>query len=210
MKSFIYILLTGLAISYAIAQQTPPKRVHYSEATFAAGCFWHEEALFESIKGVEDVVSGYAGGTAADPTYEQVETGTTGHAEAVNIKYDSTKISYAELLKVYVESMTNPTQLNGQGPDQGQQYRSLIFYRNNKEKKLAEKYILKLNNSGRYKGTITAQIMPFKAFYKAEEYHQDYVAKNPANGYVQTVSIPEIKKYQHDHPGMIKDGKMLK
>jgi peptide-methionine (S)-S-oxide reductase len=209
MKKYIYISILALTGSGAMAQ-TPAKAVHYSEATFAAGCFWHEEALFESIKGVEDVVSGYAGGTVRNPTFEQIETGTTGHAETVNIKYDSTKISYADLLKIYVESMSNPTQLNGQGADQGQQYRSLIFYRNNREKKIAEDYILKLNNSGRYKGTITASIMQFKVFYKAEAYHQDYVARNPTNGYVQTVSIPEIQKYQHDHPALIKDGKMFR
>jgi methionine-S-sulfoxide reductase len=209
MKKYIYISIVALCSSSAMAQ-TASKAVHYSEATFAAGCFWHEEALFESIKGVQDVVSGYAGGTTVNPTYEQIETGTTGHAETVNIKYDSTKISYADLLKVYVESMSNPTQLNGQGADQGQQYRSLIFYRNNREMKIAEDYILKLNNSGRYKGTISASIVPFKVFYKAEAYHQDYIAHNPASGYVQTVSIPEIKKYQHDHPAQIKDGMMLK
>ncbi|MCW3127238.1 MAG: msrA [Bacteroidetes bacterium] len=205
MKKLIYILTLALCSEYANAQER-----HLSEATFASGCFWHEQALFQSVRGVDTVISGYAGGTTANPTYEQVETGTTGHAETVNIKYDSTKISYLDLLKVFIESEEDPTQIDGQGPDKGQQYRSIIFYRNKVEKAQAENYILKLNKSGKYKGTISAQIVPFTKFYKAEEYHQDYVSHNPTNGYVQTVSIPAIKKYQHGHPGMIKDGRMLK
>src|SRR5215831_3352947 len=121
----------------------------YKQATFAAGCFWCEEAVFESVKGVQEVISGYAGGQAKNPTYEQVETGTTGHAESVNVYYDSTVIDYPTLLKVYFAS-EDPIQVNGQGPDIGTQYRSIIFYRNDTEKKLAEDYIAMLNKSGKY------------------------------------------------------------
>jgi peptide-methionine (S)-S-oxide reductase len=178
----------------------------YSQATFAAGCFWHEETLFESIKGVIDGVSGYAGGTMEKPTYEDVETGNTGHAETVNIYYDSTKISYPQLLQVYFESQEDPTQVNGQGPDLGTQYRSVIFYRNEKEKSMARHMIDSLNKSGRYKKPIAAQVMPHTVFWRAEDYHQHYIDHNPDNAYVQNVSIRDIAHFQSLHPEMIKPG----
>ena len=197
------LLLTSLAGS---AQKTAAKT---AQATFAAGCFWHEETLFESIKGVTDVVSGYAGGTTAHPTYEDIETGTTGHAETVDITYDSSKISYKTLLKVFIESQEDPTQVNGQGPDQGTQYRSVIFYRNAGEKEMAEKYIAELNKSGKYKKPIAAQVIPYKTFWKAEDYHQNYIDHNANNPYVQHVSLPDIRRYQAQHPDMIKAGHSL-
>lgn len=178
----------------------------YSQATFAAGCFWHEETLFESIKGVINGVSGYAGGTKPNPTYEEVETGTTGHAETVNIFYDSTKITYPKLLQIYFEAQEDPTQVNGQGPDEGTQYRSIVFYRNNAEKSMAEKYIADLNKSGKYNRPIAAQIMPFTKFWRAEDYHQHYIDHNTDNPYVAHVSIRDIAKYQEKHPEMIKPG----
>jgi peptide-methionine (S)-S-oxide reductase len=178
----------------------------YSQATFAAGCFWHEETLYESIKGVVAVVSGYAGGTAANPTYEEVETGATGHAETVNIYYDTSKISYATLLKVFFESQEDPTQVNGQGPDRGTQYRSIVFYRNNTEKEMAEQQIKALNGSGKYKRPVAAQVMPYTVFWRAEDYHQHYINHNTDNPYVQNVSIRDIARYQASHPGMIKPG----
>ena len=178
----------------------------YSQATFAAGCFWHEETLFESIKGVIDGVSGYAGGTKADPTYEDVETGTTGHAETVNIYYDSTKITYAQLLRIYFEAQEDPTQVNGQGPDNGTQYRSIIFYRNSGEKAMAEAYIKELNKSGKYTAPIAAQVMPYTLFWRAEDYHQHYIDHNTDNPYVQNVSIRDIARFQAAHPEMVKPG----
>jgi len=184
----------------------PADLSRYSQATFAAGCFWHEETLFESIKGVIDGVSGYAGGTKENPTYEDVETGTTGHAETVNVYYDSTKISYPTLLQVYFESQEDPTQVNGQGPDEGTQYRSIVFYRNEKEKEMAVQYINKLNKSGKYKKPIAAQVMPYTRFWRAEEYHQHYIDHNPDNSYVQNVSIRDIARFQAMHPEMIKSG----
>jgi len=178
--------------------------VYNAQATFAAGCFWHEETLFESIKGVGEVVSGYAGGDYANPSYEDVGTGTTGHAETVNIYYDSTKISFPQLVKVYFDAMDNPTQVNGQGPDHGTQYRSIIFYRNEQEKKTAEDYIAGLSRSGKYKDPIAVEVKPFTKFWKAEDYHQNYIDHNPDNPYVMDVSIPDIVRYQQAHPEMIK------
>src|SRR5438270_1318244 len=152
MKNMPGLLLCMLLLmTIASCAQKPRKQViephfsakqlsGYSEATFAAGCFWHEEALFESIKGVKEAISGYAGGTSKNPTYEVVETGTTGHAETVNVYYDPAEVSYATLLKIYFAGQ-DPTQVNGQGPDLGTQYRSIVFYRNNDEKQQIEKYI---------------------------------------------------------------------
>lgn len=173
----------------------------YSQATFAAGCFWHEEAMFESVKGVKEAVSGYAGGNTKNPTYESIETGNTGHAETVNVFYDSTVIDYPTLLKVYFSGQ-DPTQVNGQGPDNGTQYRSIAFYRNNGEKKMVEDYIKSIQP--KYKERIAAQVMPFTKFWTAEDYHQNYIYKNPNGGYVQMVSIPEIKKLQKQYPQLIK------
>ena len=173
----------------------------YKVATFAAGCFWHEEALFESIKGVKEAISGYAGGTAKNPTYEQVETGTTGHAETVNVYYDPAEVSYATLLKVYFAGQ-NPTQANGQGYDIGPQYRSIVFYRNNDEKAQIDNYIKSIQPN--YKAPIAAEVKPFTTFWTAENYHQDYIEHNPNSGYVQHVSIPEVKRLQKEMPELIK------
>jgi peptide-methionine (S)-S-oxide reductase len=173
----------------------------YSQATFAAGCFWHEEALFESIKGVKEVISGYAGGTAKSPTYEMVETGTTGHAETVNVYYDPSEVSFATLLKVYFTGQ-DPTQVNGQGPDLGTQYRSIAFYRNNEEKQQIEKYIKSIQPN--FKAPVSAEIKPFTTFWPAEDYHQNYIEHNPNSGYVQHVSIAEIKQLQKAMPQLIK------
>jgi len=178
----------------------------YSQATFVAGCFWHEETLFESINGVVKAVSGYAGGTTKNPTYEDVETGNTGHAETVNVYYDPKTISYETLLKVYFESMEDPTQVNGQGPDEGTQYRSIIFYRSPEEKSMAQEYINKLNKSGKYKKAIAVQIVPFATFWNAEDYHQRYIDTHTDEPYVSNVSIRDIARFQAIHPELIKPG----
>ena len=175
----------------------------YSVATFAAGCFWHEEALFESVKGVQEAISGYAGGNTKNPSYESLETGNTGHAETVNVYYDSSVITYPMLLKVYFAGQ-DPTSPNGQAPDFGSQYRSLLFYRNSIEKQLAENYMKQLNASGKYKKPISVQSVPFVKFWQAEDYHQDFIQHNPDQGYVNAVSVPEIKKFQKQYPQLIK------
>ena len=177
----------------------------YSKAAFAAGCFWHEEALFESIKGVKEAVSGYAGGTAKNPNYEMVETGNTGDAESVMVYYDPSVVSYSTLLKVYFAAQ-DPTATNGQAPDFGSQYRSIAFYTNNSEKLQIENYIQQLNASGKYKVPIAVHVMPLTKFSPAENYHQDYIVKNPNSRYVQNVSIPEIKHFQKEYPQLVKPG----
>jgi peptide-methionine (S)-S-oxide reductase len=175
----------------------------FQKAYFAAGCFWCEEAVFESIKGVEAVISGYSGGTKDDPTYEEVGTGSTGHAEAVKVYYDSTKVSFEDLLRVYFAS-EDPTQVNGQGPDHGTQYRSIIFYQNDREKKLAESKIAALNASGKYSDEIAVQVAPFTKWWDAEEYHQDYVPQHPENPYVQHESIPRLKRTKAEVQDLLK------
>jgi peptide-methionine (S)-S-oxide reductase len=176
----------------------------YHRAYFASGCFWCVEAVFESVKGVEEAVSGYAGGEAKNPTYETVSAGVTGHAESVEVYYDTTIIDYPTLLQVFFGSH-DPTTLNRQGPDAGTQYRSAIFFQNEQEKKLIEEYIANLKASGAFDGPITTEVSPLVKFYKAEEYHQDYEKKNPNNPYVRAVSIPRLKKFQAAHQDLLKE-----
>lgn len=185
-----------------------PDTSKLSKAVFAAGCFWCEETLFESIIGVGEVVSGYAGGNTDDPAYEEVGSGKTGHAESFLVYYDSTVISYNNLLRVYFSSL-DPTQVNGQGPDLGTQYRSIIFYTNENEKSLAEKYISDLSKSGKYDRPISVEVKELIKFYPAEKYHQDYIVKNPDNPYVTHESIPRIKRSQKQIPELVKPGKNI-
>lgn len=177
----------------------------YSQATFAAGCFWCEEAIFESVKGVHEAVSGYAGGTNKNPTYENLGSGPTCHAEMVNVYYDSSVIDYPTLLKIYFASQ-NPTQVNGQGPDEGAQYRSIVFYRNDFEKKATANYIKELNASGKYNRPITVELEAFTKFWEAEPYHQNYVKRHPNSPYVIHESIPRIQRFQKEFPDLIKPG----
>lgn len=177
----------------------------YHRAYFASGCFWCVEAVFESVRGVEEAVSGYAGGRTANPTYEEVSAGLTGHAEAVEVYYDTTIIDYPTLLKVFFGSH-DPTTLNRQGPDAGTQYRSAIFFQNDQEKKLIKDYIASLSASGVYNDPITTEVSRLKKFHVAEDYHQDYERKNPNNPYVRAVSIPRLKKFQASHKDLLKEG----
>jgi len=178
----------------------------YSVATFAAGCFWHEEALFESVNGVKEAISGYAGGTTSNPTYEDVETGQTGHAESVDVYYDPKEVSYATLVKVFFAGQ-DPTQVNGQGPDHGTQYRSIAFYRNDAEKQAIENEMKAIASN--YKKPIATQVVPFKKFWTAEDYHQNYIEHNPESSYVQYVSIPAIKGFQKEYPQLVKPDHMF-
>lgn len=174
------------------------------KAYFASGCFWCVEAIFESVKGVHEAVSGYSGGQKKNPTYEQVSSKTTGHAETVEVYYDPEVVSYKTLVKVYYGSH-NPTTKNGQYPDFGTPYRSVIFYQNEEEKKIVEDYIAYLESDGGYnKGDIVTEVVPFKVFYKAEEYHQDFEKKNPNYPYVVRVSIPRLRKFQKKFPELLK------
>ncbi|MCB9344297.1 MAG: peptide-methionine (S)-S-oxide reductase MsrA [Lewinellaceae bacterium] len=172
-------------------------------ATFAAGCFWCEEAIFESLKGVKEAVSGYAGGHTENPTYEEVCSHTTGHTETVQVFYDPKIISYQTLLEVYFGSC-DPTQVNGQGPDHGDSYRSVIFYRTEEERNLAEAQKKQLDESGIYRKPIAVIIQPFTVFYMAEDYHQNYERNHPENTYVQHVSIPRINRMKAKFPQLLK------
>lgn len=187
-----------------IKYQLPKKDLsNFSQATFASGCFWCVEAVFESVKGVEEAVSGYAGGTTEKPTYEEVGSHKTGHAEAVTVYYDPAVVSYETLLKVYFGSQ-DPTQVDGQGPDEGTPYRSIIFYRNEQEKQQALAYKSELQK--KYSKPIAAAVIPFQKFWIAEEYHQNYIQHNPSVPYVQMESLPRIKKFQKQFPELIKPG----
>lgn len=172
-------------------------------ASFATGCFWCTEAKFQQLIGVESVVSGYAGGHTKMPSYEQVSTGTTGHAETCNIIYDPLQISYDELLAAFFTAH-DPTQLNKQGNDVGTQYRSAIFYHNAAQKAKADYYIAKLNKEKAYKSPIVTQVAPYTTFYKAEDYHQNYYNQNPNQRYCQYVIQPELEKFRKVFKGKLK------
>lgn len=174
-----------------------------SVAYFASGCFWCVEAVFESVRGVSEAVSGYTGGTAKTANYRDVSSGTSDHAEAVMVYYDSTVVDYPTLLKVFFGSQ-DPTTLNQQGPDKGTQYRSTIFYQNEKELAAAKAYIAELELEGVFDKPITTTMEPLTKFYPAEEYHQDYEARNPNQPYVRSVSIPRLRRFQKKYPELLK------
>ena len=184
----LFILsLTVYTASYAKAR--------LDTATFATGCFWCTEAKFKQLNGVEKVISGFSGGHTVDPSYLQVCTGTTGHAETCNIIYDPAKITYDELLEAFFVAH-DPTQLNRQGNDVGTQYRSAIFYHGKAQKDKALYYINKLNEAKAYKGKIVTEVVPYTAFYKAEDYHQDYFSRNGSQPYCKYVIQPELEKFR--------------
>ena len=164
-------------------------------ATLGGGCFWCLEAIFERIDGVVEVVSGYAGGTKADPTYEEVCTGTTGHAEVVQVRFDPKRISYAGLLQVFFKAH-DPTTLNRQGNDVGTSYRSAIFYHDEEQKKTAEAIIKEFTDAKVWSNLVVTEVTKFDAFYIAEDYHQEYFKKNPYQGYCQVVVAPKVAKFR--------------
>lgn len=173
------------------------------KAYFAAGCFWCVEAVFESVRGVEEVISGYSGGKIKNPTYGQVSSGKYQHAESVEVYYDPEIISYKTLLQVFFGSQ-NPTTVNQQGNDRGPQYRSIVFYQTQEEKLAAENYIAALDESGVFNSKIVTEVKAFEVFYQAEDYHQNYEKLHPNNGYVKNVSIPRLRKFQAKFPQLLK------
>ena len=170
------------------------------KAYFASGCFWCVEAIYESLNGVDNVISGYSGGHTKNPTYEASNTGKTGHAEAVEVYYNPEVISFKTLVDVYFGSQ-NITQVNGQGPDKGSQYRSIIFYQNNDEKQIITKKIEALNNLLQNK-KVAAEVLPFQKFWKGEDYHQDFEKLHPNHPYIKNVSIPRLKRFQKQFPNL--------
>lgn len=173
-------------------------------AVLAGGCFWCVEAVFQQIEGVEKVVSGYSGGDAASAHYDIVSTGTTGHAESVQVTYDPRKISYGRLLKVFFDVAHDPTQLNRQGPDTGPQYRSAIFYSNPEQKRIAEAYIKQLDQAKVFSSPIVTQVVALKSFYPAEEHHQNFCNRNPRNPYVVNIAMPKVEKVKTKLPELVK------
>lgn len=216
MKKLIPLLILTILFSCNNQAQTNPKQEALKIATpvsvpledgmakayFASGCFWCVEAIYESVKGVDEVINGYAGGFTKNPTYEQSNTGRTGHAEAVEVIYNPEIVSFETLVDVYFASQ-NPTQANGQGPDRGSQYRSILFFQNDDQKKIItqKKKALaeKLNT------TIAAEVYPFQKFWIGEDYHQNYEKLHPKNPYIQNVSIPRLNKFKAKMPELLKD-----
>ncbi len=217
MKEKYLFMLMGIFLISCGAKSTPISKevsnniieikdtTGMSVAYFASGCFWCVEAVFESVKGIGEAVSGYSGGRKEDATYDRVSAGVTDHAESVKVFYDTKIIDYKTLLNVFFDSQ-DPTTLNQQGPDRGRQYRSTVFYQNDVEKTLAQLAIDNINQSKKYKNPVSTTLERFSSFYDAEDYHQDFERKNPNQGYVKAVSIPRLNKFKKKHPELLKPG----
>lgn len=169
-------------------------------AVFAGGCFWGIQAVFQHVKGVVSATSGYSGGTVKNPDYETVSSGNTGHAESVQVVYDPSQVSYGQLLWVFFSVAHDPTELNRQGPDEGTQYRSMIFYENEKQKNIAEAYIAQLDQAKVYRHKIVTQVVALKAFYPAEGYHQNYATLHPDNPYIVYNDAPKVANLRREFP----------
>ena len=176
-------------------------------AIFAGGCFWGTQSVFERVKGVVATTAGYAGGSAATATYDQVTTETTGHAESVKVVYDPSKITYGKLLQIFFSVVHDPTQLNRQGPDVGTSYRSAIFYTNEEQRKISTEYIAQLNAAGVFKKPIVTEVTPLKGFYDAESYHQDYALHHPDNPYILVCDRPKVEALKKEFPDLFQDYK---
>jgi peptide-methionine (S)-S-oxide reductase len=176
-------------------------------AVFAGGCFWGTQSVFERVKGVLDTTAGYAGGSAATATYDQVTTETTGHAESVRVVYDPSKITYGQLLRIYFSVAHDPTQLNRQGPDVGTSYRSAIFYGDEEQHRIAQAYIAQLDAAHVFPKPIVTQVVPLKGFYDAEEYHQHYADQNPDNPYILVCDRPKVDALKAQFPELFQDYK---
>ena len=173
----------------------------------AGGCFWGVEAVYDAVKGVSDAVAGYAGGNQSTAHYEIVSTGTTGHAESVQITFDPSQVSFGQLLKIYFSVVHDPTELNRQGPDEGTQYRSEIFYTTEEQKRIAEAYIQQLSAAKVFRRPIVTKVAPLHAFYRAEDYHQHYVAHNPHQPYVAYNDLPKLTNLRAEFPELLKGDK---
>ena len=184
------------SVARCTAGLVPKELQGLAVATFAGGCFWSCEETFEELRGVRAAVSGYAGGTVAHPSYEQVGSETTGHAESVQVYYDPKQISYQTLLNVFFLGAHDPTELNRQGPDEGPQYRSVAFYRTPQEKQQIEATIKQVNASHHYPSPVVTQVMPIQQFWPAEDYHQGFYRLHPYQSYIQHVSQPKVEKFQ--------------
>jgi peptide-methionine (S)-S-oxide reductase len=203
------LLLGGILAMFKMPSQPegagrlPPLPEGMQQATFGSGCFWCTEAVFQQLRGVQTVVSGYSGGHVANPTYRQVCTGTTGHAEVIHVVYDPRLITYPELLEAFWKSH-DPTTLNRQGNDHGTQYRSVVFYHNDEQHRLAEEYKQRLDESGAFPAPIVTEIAPFTALYPAEDYHQNYFNEHGHEPYCAMVIRPKLEKFRQAFAGKLK------
>jgi peptide-methionine (S)-S-oxide reductase len=194
------IIPLALGLTLTLPLPLPLPLAPTDTAVFAGGCFWGIEAVFEHTKGVRDAVSGYAGGKDVNPSYEQVSSGETGHAESVRVIYDPSVVSYATLMRIFFSVAHDPTELNRQGPDVGTQYRSAIFYRSDTQKREAEEYVRQLTVAKYYAEPIVTEITPLKGFYPAEEYHQNFMARHPNDLYIVIHDRPKIEKFKRVLP----------
>ncbi len=199
------VVLAGMNIDPPADLPTPNVKGEQT-IVLAGGCFWGIEAVFEHLNGVSNVVSGYSGGTAATANYETVSHGTTGHAEAVKITYDPQQISYGQLLKIYFLIAHDPTQVDRQEPDSGTQYRSAIFFTNPEQQKVAKAYIDKLNKALIFREPIATQLVPLTKFYAAEDYHQNFIDRNPTQAYIVRFDLPKLAQLRQQFPSLIKKG----
>ena len=205
----VFSLILGTTANGAGAPLPSPAVDEQAAATsgnervvFAGGCFWGIQAVFEHIKGVTKATAGYSGGNVKNPSYEEVSSGRTGHAESVEVVYDPSQMTFGQLMRVFFSVALDPTELNRQGPDEGTQYRSAIFYETPEQQRLAEAYIQQLTEAKAFPHPIVTQIVPFKAFYRAEEYHQDFLMHNPDNPYIVINDLPKLSNLKKEFPAV--------
>jgi peptide-methionine (S)-S-oxide reductase len=210
---FLFAVFTACAappIPPPATDATLAKQPGKETAVFAGGCFWGVQSVFQRVKGVIATTAGYSGGSAATATYDQVTTETTGHAESVEVVFDPSRITYGQLLRIYFSVAHDPTQLNRQGPDVGTSYRSAIFYSSEEQKRLASAYIAQLDAAKVFPGRIVTEVTPLKAFYRAEDYHQDYAYYNPNNPYIMVCDRPKVDALKQQFPELFADYKPAK
>jgi peptide-methionine (S)-S-oxide reductase len=188
---------------------TVPNAAHSETAIFAGGCFWGVQGVFQHVRGVKSAVSGFTGGNGNTAHYQRVSDGDTGHAESVRVVFDPTQVSYADLLRIYFSVITDPTQLNAQGPDVGTQYRSALFPANSAQRKVAEAYLAQLRKAGIWKKPIVTRIEPLGPFYPAEAYHQDYLTLHPDSGYIRYNDLPKVAALKTMYPQLWRDKPVL-
>jgi len=202
--ALLWMASAGFAADFPAPATDIGGTAHHAVAVFAGGCFWGVEAVFDHLKGVTDAVSGYAGGNESTAHYEIVSSGRTGHAESVQVTYDPSQITYGKLLQVFFSVAHDPTQLNRQGPDEGTQYRSVVFYNSPEQKRVAEAYIAQLNAAKVFRHPIVTQVVPLKAFYPAEQYHQNYLENNPDQPYIVYNDLPKLAHLKKQYPDLVK------
>lgn len=205
----IYSIMVSLVLNLSVSTYSGGDKLQLAQhgeavATFAGGCFWCTEAVFERVKGVTDVISGYTGGKEKNPTYKQVSYGKTSHAEGIQLYFNPKIVSYQELLDIFFATH-DPTQLNRQGPDVGKQYRTAVYYHNKTQQQAVLKKIEQLNQSGKYSKKVVTEVVPYEKFWPAEDYHQNYYELNSGNPYIINIAVPKVKKFKKYFPDKVKE-----